>query len=185
MEIEAVGVLHDLERRGYPIFTPTSTAIQRSTPSTLPDAIIIQQTSLAPPMPSKADYKRSRRRLMEALQDPLIGPPLGRLNLGDVCRTLVKVRPSTSTSNSNQGPTGDPFRGLAPDNNANMEDDQIQAEALDHVFSRSRKRKRQRDRLDDDNKRGDGTMTGFVNPLVGSAMDEDEEEGWTVVKRGR
>ena len=159
VQTEALAILQDLESRGHSVFASNlepSNAHQPTRPG-----------SVSSSTPSKGEIKRARKRLTEALTDPVIGPALNRLQLGEVCRTLVP--PTTNRSQQ------DDFPDLAPDNQeTSISDNQIQVEALNHVLGKKRKRELPED---------DGAMDmDFVNPLTGQV---DEEEGWSVVKRNR
>ena len=159
VKTEALAILQDLESRGHAVFTSNRGSSTEDNPT--------GQGSLSSLTPSKGEIKRARKRLTEALTDPVIGPALNRLHLGEVCRTLVPAPINGAHQND--------FPGLAPDNHGNsMSDDQIQVEALNHVLGKKRKREIPED---------DGAMDmDFVNPLTGQV---DEEEGWSVVKRNR
>jgi hypothetical protein len=187
---EAMGILNDLESRGYPVFSSAPVLIPAaiSPMKIAPDSSTSAHTRSPSTStnPTRADLKRSRRRLTEALEDPIIGPHLSRLSLGDVCRALLPALTLSSTSTSRKERTDkkrmqevtDQFSGLAPDNNNGMDviDDQIRLEALDHVLGK--KRKRGGGGPDED------VSMGFVTPLTGQST-EDDEEGWSVVKRNR
>jgi len=167
IESEAIALLNDLEGRGYPVFTSLPVSSARPPLSARPSFVDPQ----APRANfTKGDFKRSRKRLMEALQDPIIGPALNKLSLGDVCRALIPPPDSTK----------DPFSGLAPDNNngISVEDEQIRSEALDHVLGKKRKRGGVGNDVDDD------VPMGFVARSAQRLGDSDDE-GWSVVKRNR
>jgi hypothetical protein len=186
---EAMGILNDLESRGYPVFSsaPVLIPAEISPMKIAPDSSTSAHTRSPSTStnPTRADLKRSRRRLTEALEDPVIGPHLSRLSLGDVCRALLPASTSSSSSTSRKDRTDkkrmqevtDQFSGLAPDNNNGMDviDDQIRLEALDHVLGKKRKRGGGAD---------EDVSMGFVTPLTGQST-KDEEEGWSVVKRNR
>ena len=185
-----MGILNDLESRGYPVFSsaPVLIPAEISPMKIAPDSSTSAHTRPASTLtnPTRADLKRSRRRLTEALEDPIIGPHLSRLSLGDVCRALLPASTPSSASTSRKErkeekrmqEVTDQFSGLAPDNNNGMDviDDQIRLEALDHVLGK--KRKRGGGGPDED------VSMGFVTPLTGQST-EDDEEGWSVVKRNR
>lgn len=94
IEGEARKILVDLERRGYPIFPgsgSTANGMESVVPTT-PMAIDSDASSSSSVRHnvSNADIKRARKRLTEALEDPIIGPQLNQLNLSEVCRSLVQ-----------------------------------------------------------------------------------------------
>lgn len=186
---EAMGILNDLESRGYSVFSSAPVPIPAaiSPMKIAPDPSTSSHTRPASTLtnPTRADLKRSRRRLTEALEDPIIGPHLSRLSLGDVCRALLPASTPSLISTSRKDRTDkkrmqevtDQFSGLAPDNNNGMDviDDQIRLEALGHVLGKKRKRGVGAD---------EDVSMGFVTPLTGQST-EDDEEGWSIVKRNR
>lgn len=81
VKTEALAILQDLESRGHAVFTSNRGSSTEDNPT--------GQGSVSSLTPSKGEIKRARKRLTEALTDPVIGPALNRLHLGEVCRTLV------------------------------------------------------------------------------------------------
>lgn len=94
IEGEARRILLELERRGYPIFPGSGTAATGADTNGLSTPMAIDSdvstSSSTRHTASNADIKRARKRLTEALEDPIIGPQLNQLNLSEVCRSLVQ-----------------------------------------------------------------------------------------------
>lgn len=201
---QAMSILTDLEAHGYPVFTnpPTtnhSTADPTHSQTIINDpsvkgkgkqALLPQQamTTAAAAAPSKAHVKRARRRLTEVLQDPIIGPSMNQLNLGQVCRALIMpLKLDQASCRLVQSTT-------------TTADDQIHSEALSHVLAHSTPptastttTKRKRSRGDDIQPRSSSSSPpplnttwggDFVSPLNGHHQSPASPGGRWVERPG-
>lgn len=171
---QAMTIVNELESNGYPVLAGLAppTSINTQDPF----------TAASQPTASQADIKRGRKRFTEALDDPLIGPALKKLNLSEVCRALVRPLPDRQQSSP------EPQKILWV-NTKKFES---------QVVETGSKRKRVED---DDQDMGDRSVEhDFVSPLTGplmntsdirdeeDQMDEDGKEPWHLVtgkRKGR